>query len=327
MNWIKIKTSKFLFFSIYSFILAFIIIEITLRLIPPIPVGNNIGAFGKNWNFKFWKPINSLGYRDYEVNLNKKKKLIVFLGDSFTAGQGVLFEETYAFNIKNKFSQKFDTVNLGVNGSSTSMQKSNYTSFLEKYKKSPDIVVYQYFGNDIQDFIDVKSCRPKKPENRLINKLNYLKNKVSNHSFLIGLYSGIFTRGDFKSCYIDRLKNAYKNEKIFNLHVEQIKDLIKNFHDRNTRVILIIFPFLNSDKLIQESKFLYINKIKKIFKESCNKKDRFYDTSLAALSLKVKNRVASFMDAHPSSELHKLISKDLQNLINNQVIISATDCK
>ncbi|MCD8541018.1 MAG: hypothetical protein LRY55_15615 [Leadbetterella sp.] len=40
------------------------------------------------WVDKYYKPVNSLGYRDREPNLKTAKKVVLFVGDSFTAGYG-----------------------------------------------------------------------------------------------------------------------------------------------------------------------------------------------------------------------------------------------
>ena len=54
---------------------------------------------------KYWKPINSYGYRDIEhVNL-KEKKLPFVVGDSFVAGHGIK-------NYKDLFSNVCDHVSI-----------------------------------------------------------------------------------------------------------------------------------------------------------------------------------------------------------------------
>ena len=53
-------------------------------------------AFGhtlasRQWFAKYWKPINSFGYRDIEHDLKNLggKKLLFVVGDSFVAGHGI----------------------------------------------------------------------------------------------------------------------------------------------------------------------------------------------------------------------------------------------
>src|SRR5262245_1873703 len=86
-----------------SLLLSFVAIEMLLRL-TSFPSGTGTGKAAQRWHQENWKPINSLGYRDVEFDGSSANPQIAFLGDSFTAGAGVKFEETYADIVRKRLS-------------------------------------------------------------------------------------------------------------------------------------------------------------------------------------------------------------------------------
>jgi len=305
MSWTSIKNLAI--YSIYSLVVALIIVEVILRVIPPIPSSIG-GGIGRAWNEKNWHPINEQGFRDLEVVLNPTKELLVFVGDSFTAGYGVSFENTYSSALREKLSKGYDVVNLGANGTATSQQRMNYVNFIRSFQKAPSDVVYQYFGNDIDDFVNPSECYS---DNSNFSKF------LLEVSFLYGLFDVIFVQKDSSSCYQDKLEAAYRDDVRSKDHKSQVEEFARLIQSLNSNIIFVAFPFLNNETLLAESQSLYIESLKRLFQNYCKKGDWFYDASNAALSLKTSDRVASFMDAHPSKALHELISKDIGKLVLN----------
>jgi hypothetical protein len=53
----------------------------------------------RRWEERYWRPINSFGYRDVEHNLTElgNKKVLFVVGDSFVAGHGISQTENRFF--------------------------------------------------------------------------------------------------------------------------------------------------------------------------------------------------------------------------------------
>lgn len=69
----------------------------------------------KLWFSKYWKPINSLGFRDREPQNNYN--VILFVGDSFTAGHGLKSVDDRFSNIVEsnlyKNNKQYTVINIG----------------------------------------------------------------------------------------------------------------------------------------------------------------------------------------------------------------------
>jgi hypothetical protein len=101
------------------------------------------------------KPRNSLGYRDLERSLEKPAGVerIVVLGDSFTWGAGVDFDDAYPQRIERALSRRpgrsAEVVNLALPGFKT----DDELAVLEKqgFAYAPDLVLLGYVLNDAED--------------------------------------------------------------------------------------------------------------------------------------------------------------------------------
>ena len=289
-----------------------VLLEICFRLMPPLSTGDGTGI-GYAWKRKYWKPINMQGFRDEEIDINNSLKLAVSLGDSFTAGHGVSYEETYTYFLKSKLDKKYQVINLGQNGSSASYQMRNYKSFLKNFNKYPNIVFYQYYGNDIEESLNNNDI------NKCFKEKNRYQRKVSNilkRSYIYAFLETAFLQKKSSDCYFDQLTQGLEKDEIWKEHNENIIDLINSIHYSNSKLVLIVFPFLFNKSTIVESKDLYIEKVKDTFIKHCKKGDLFYDVSIPSSGLSTKHRIANFMDAHPSPTLHNIVGEDLFNFIS-----------
>ena len=309
MSWIKVR--KALFYFIYSIVIAIFAVELLLRFFGPVMSTGTSTGIGAKWYEMYWQPINTDGYRDQEVDLQTEKKLLLTIGDSFTAGHGVLFDETYTSLLRKNLGDTYDVVNLGYNGASTSDEKDNFKRFLQKYRKTPDVIVYQYYGNDIEGLADVDEC---------YKFLDFSAPKgltLSRNSYLYGIIDSLILQRKFNSCYVSALTSAYRDKQKLTIHKKEIKDFVSDMRSDDNIVILIAFPYLNDDDNLINSSAIYIAEIREEFFEFCNRGDWFYDPTSAALKLKKDERVANFMDAHPSALLHEVVSEEVGRLISD----------
>jgi hypothetical protein len=101
------------------------------------------------------RPINGQGYRDLERAIPKPAgvRRVVCLGDSFTWGVGVLFDDAWPQRVERLLSreggERWEAVNLGEPGLNTVQEASRLDA--EGLSYEPDVVVLAYVLNDSED--------------------------------------------------------------------------------------------------------------------------------------------------------------------------------
>ncbi len=93
------------------------------------------------------RPINRQGYRDLEHPRLKPAgvRRVLFLGDSFTWGASVLFEDTYPQRVErglNRRGEAWEAINLAEPGNNTVQEAARLDA--EGFDYSPDVVVLGY---------------------------------------------------------------------------------------------------------------------------------------------------------------------------------------
>ena len=157
-----------------SSLLVFFLIEIGYRTLDPFPYFSedeiNVTQHGNlsqyddelGWkgvpngeaefttvNNSIWLAHNSEGYRDIEhKSENENKPSIVFLGDSFTWGYEVEFDEMFVNLIRNKL-PSYEIYNLSHRGYGTDQQ---LLTFMRWYEDQPvELVVLMISDNDAEE--------------------------------------------------------------------------------------------------------------------------------------------------------------------------------
>ncbi|MCC6802931.1 MAG: SGNH/GDSL hydrolase family protein [Anaerolineae bacterium] len=101
-----------------------------------------------NWMARYWH-TNSAGFRDREWQEAdwRDKTTIAVVGDSFTAGWGIVDPaDRFADVLAQRLGDAYAVFNLGVPGASTPEEQHT----LERAPDpTPDVVILQYFLNDI----------------------------------------------------------------------------------------------------------------------------------------------------------------------------------
>lgn len=116
---------------------------------------------------------NSQGFREREYVIPKDngKKRVVVLGDSFTLGWGVPFENIFSKQVErllNANEIKVEVANLGIGNYNTSMEVELFK--LKGIQLDPDLVILAYFVNDAE------------PTPAVTTSLEY---SIIKHSYLI----------------------------------------------------------------------------------------------------------------------------------------------
>lgn len=192
---------------------------------------------------------NSQGFRGTnEFKLEKNRRRIALIGDSFTWGENNLDEETYSFYLYEIFNENADIINMGVHGYGP---EQSYIYFMRdglKYK--PDTVIFGLFLPvihrtilKVRDFfkprfiiengalkLDPDSSRiPDLKTAMLMSSEVKKKSRFYSLSFLYGSYNKFI-----------RMATSYNDEVTVTLKI--IEELNKQLKKENIELIVLLIP-------------------------------------------------------------------------------------
>ena len=136
----------------------------------------NINVF-ENWGGNLEKKIitNSLGFRDYENKLIKKKspkERVLLIGDSFIEGAGYDYKDTIGGLLQNKLGHKYQVLNSAVGSYSPSIYYKKINHFISQGYQFDHALVFL----DVSDIFD--ELYIKFDENENIITHNKAKNNI-----------------------------------------------------------------------------------------------------------------------------------------------------
>jgi len=295
-----------------SIVFSMTIIELSLGFyysMHPQTTGICAGKICKSWVNKNWR-VNSLGFRDKQWKFPDAAKGALFIGDSITAGFGVKENERYSNIAASKNNSKVLIYNAGENHTDTLDQHKNLKK-LTSEKISPDFVVYQYFGNDIEYLLDLDWALK-------LSTTQKIARYFIENSFLFDQFLRPFYLTKFSRTYHNNLVAIYKNPKIFSKHQENILKIMKDIRQIGAKNIFIVFPMLGSKELFNQTELLYVKQVKQLFIENCYPGDKLVNISSLIKSIPPDKWTASKFDSHPSSRLHELIGQTVADAFDDK---------
>jgi lysophospholipase L1-like esterase len=191
--------------------------------------------------FTFIRKVNSLGLSEKEIEKKKGSNYrILAIGDSFTEGVGVDYEDTWVKQMEMRWKNRnVQTFNAGIGGSDPVYEFALYRDKLTAYK--PDVVVLTINSTDIKDIIGRGgfdrfhadgTAGKDSPSWEWIYASNHLFRMVMNGAF------GYNT---------DLIKNAH-SEEMKQKAVTIIKETITKFDElttkENTEFMVVMHPCL-----------------------------------------------------------------------------------
>ena len=291
-----------LLLGIYAVIVIFLFLEIIFTFIPQSHgVGYTFGS--KNWFMYYWK-TNSEGYRDTEPSLkDKSKKKIFFLGDSFTAGHGNKNPDNrYSNIVGEKLKEKYEFFNFGKNGLNSD---DEFEILIEKSSLKPDIIVLQYFGNDIEN---AGLAAGKKFNMIAYEGLGFITKQIVCSSYLANYFYWQFPRMDSDD-YVRFLTSSYRDSTIFARHLSTLNKFAEYSRSNNVKLIVVVFPFLKNFELSK----LYTVPVNDFFR-----KNNIATINVADFASKIPDneRVVNNNDFHPSVKLNELVADEILSVID-----------
>lgn len=269
--------------------------EIAVR-VSSFSTGDGDAPTDRRWNAAYWTPVNRQGYRDVEWAPAGALPAFVFVGDSFTEGHGVAYDQTYYHRLRTLGEGRGVFYNLGQSGASTAREAENYQRFREATSVRPATVVYQYFGNDIEDQVPWPEWQP-----------SPLLAALARHSELAAFVNSSLAARHWGDRYADALFAAYADGAAYAPHGAQVRALLGQFRGDGARVVLLVFPYLDDDGYLRRSAG-YQARVRAEFEAACRPGDLRLDLAALAQRLPPRERVVNRMDGHPSPRLHALIA-------------------
>jgi lysophospholipase L1-like esterase len=219
-------------------LVTLIFLEIVFMYIPQSHEGV-LSKASQIWWEKYWHPVNALGYHDKEVTKETGKKQVLVIGDSFAAGHGLK-------NVNERFSdilgtslgaEKYNVYNLGVSGADTKDEAGR----LENFPVKPDVIILQYFPNDIEKVgrekgLTLTGSEPyadlKGPMATLVKRF-YLPNFV----YWQLPHTGFSTFDKF-------VQKAYTDTTILNAHLRDMSRIVNYKDSTGAKMYAVFIPFL-----------------------------------------------------------------------------------
>jgi len=263
----------------------------------------------KLWYAKYCKPVNSLGFRDNEPANNNH--VILFVGDSFTAGYGLKSVDDRFSNIVgrelNKKEKKYTVINIGVNGMDSRYEYDGMKNFLYVTRIKPEKIILQYFGNDIEGvainnglvFVGYKFP----PD---MNKFLIL---IDSGSYLFNYIYWLFPREYLSMPHVNFLQSAYRNDNILAKHEADLKLFVDYARESSIQLIVVVFPYLSN---IEMSDSLYVNNIVNFFKAN---KVNVINVSELVKDVPVSERVININDSHASKTVNMIVAREILKII------------
>jgi hypothetical protein len=262
--------------------------------------GVGVSLAGQLWRKRFLS-YNSEGYRDTPsafLDAADKVKIAV-LGDSFTMGHGIAaVEDRFTNVLQRKLPQEFKVVNLGLGGTDS----RNQFQRLSKVPFTPNVLVLQYFGNDISEA--AASLGKPHPGIHLYSDLpSELLFSVKNSYFLNWIYWSI-PRSDHRDWW-DYFERMYEDRGVLREHEKDLDAFVSYSRDHRIPFYVVLFPFLHRD--LQAS-----YGVRRFVKDFCSKNNvSLLDVSDLVRDLSIEDRVANNNDVHASVVVHRRVGEAL----------------
>ena len=209
-------------------------------------------SFVDQWGYnKTIINTNNLGFKDSEIrDVTFKKKNILFIGDSFTEGVGLKFEDSYVGLISEKIkknNQDIEILNAAVQSYSPAIYLSKIYHLLERESIPITDIIIMVSGGDFHDdyfrYIDVDKnyiVIHEDPTNKyLINLINFYKSQTLLYQFISRVTPikkiPILIKSTFFNDQqnLDKIeKNKISNEEILNMNFLKNKDFQYFYDDK-----------------------------------------------------------------------------------------------
>jgi hypothetical protein len=283
-------------------VVTLIVLEMIFMYIPQSHEGV-LSKASQIWWEKYWHPVNALGYHDKEVKAEPGRKTILVVGDSFAAGHGLeSVTERFSDILESQIgADKYTVYNLGVSGADSRDEAGRLESFPEK----PDVIILQYFPNDIERVGREKglSLTGSEPYADLGGPISTLVKRFYLPNFIYWQlpHTGFSTFEKF-------VQAAYTDSTILNAHLKDISRMVAYKDSVGAKMYAVFIPFL-----FQVDKSAGYTKPVELFLKS--KGVTIVPINDGIKGIEDKNRVVGKNDGHASAAVNTMIADRLVQAI------------
>lgn len=264
------------------------------------------------WFDRYWKPFNSYGSRDLEPTKTQKTN-ILFAGDSFAAGQGIKsIEDRFPDIVRTNLSKNNDhiqVINLAQTSLDTKSEFDTVKNFMESSGIHPEIIVLQYYGNDIDHIAKKFGMKGDGEGFSPYANLDPFTQWILRGSYLFNYLYWLIPSQEVNG-YLTYIEKAYADDLIFKEHMKEVVAFHNFAKARNIKFLVILFPLMLE---IELSHKLYVDKISRFLK---NEGIESMDLSVLFKDLPVSDRIVNGNDAHPSLAVHRLVGEELTRILS-----------
>jgi lysophospholipase L1-like esterase len=183
--------------------------------------------------------VNALGYHDKEVAKEPGKKQVLVIGDSFAAGHGLKdVNERFSNILGAKLgTDQYSVYNLGMSGADTRDEAKR----LKEFPVKPDIIILEYFPNDIEKVgrekgLTLSGAEPyadlKGPMATIVKRF-YLPNFI----YWQLPHTGFSTFEKF-------VQTAYTDTTVLNSHLRDLSKMTAYRDSTGAKMYAVFIPFL-----------------------------------------------------------------------------------
>ena len=219
-------------------VVVLVFLEIAFMYIPQSHEGV-LSKASQIWWEKYWTPVNAQGYRDKEIEKGTGKTNVLVIGDSFAAGHGLEnLNDRFSDQLESKLGKdKYVVYNLGVSGSDTRDEAKRLMEFPVK----PDVIVLQYFPNDIEKVAREKGLSLTGAEP--YNDLHGIGATLVKRFYLPNFVYWQLPHASF-STFEDFVKTSYTDSTILNAHFRDLDKMLTYRDSSGANMYAVFVPFL-----------------------------------------------------------------------------------
>lgn len=262
-------------------------------------VGYTLGA--QIWNRIYWRGINPLGYRDPPHVVVPGKKTVFVVGDSFTAGAGMEHTQDRFGDRVQVEHPELHVLNLGKNGSDTIDEYER----LERHPLAPDVVVLQYYMNDIEGA--AQRAGRTFPSFQPYADVSWPVQMLLRGSFLLNFLYWEYPHTDGRE-YVAWLDAALEDDGVMRQHLADLDRFCSYAAKRHIPLDVVLFPFLTDPGHCRAA----LDRVEALFVQHGA---HVVDVGTLIGDIPIEQRTANPYDVHPSARVHERVAVALGKLL------------
>ncbi len=288
-------------------------------------------VIGEQWCYKLWDKIyiptrTPFFYKDSqgaeasaslrEPPQRRRKKAIWFLGDSFTFGFGLEdTRQTIPAVASRALHDQYDCINLGDGGADTYRERENLLGYARSTQDTPEVVVWQYFGNDI----DINDEGPDLYERQVSDQpvARWGRQYLRGRSFLLDYvyWNRVIARDTrWMDSYYRFLEQSYTSDSLYRAHLRPIIQSMQDYQAARRRFVVVIFPFLWADGP-ENSARIYT---RRLAADLTAAGIEVIDMTPLVARVPLADRMADPQDPHPSAQVARITGDTVAGFLRSR---------